>query len=167
MEAKTNGHDYAGRFASKPFALQVKLSKRSWWEVMFLGGATLGEWQTADVKRGFVLPLPWLQARTKWEDVDHSKVVAARLWCPNGEMAEVRSTGPNRVIQFKVGGVSTAGPWIEGHVLGVLTDDQGGCDCWMWYVAGGRLIRFQDNILTMHERFKVGPFSIEALDLKL
>jgi hypothetical protein len=156
-----------GRFASKPFALQIRLSGRSWWEVMYQGGRTIGEWQTAGVLRGFELPLPGIQARTRWEDLDHSKIVAARLWCPNGQIGEVTASGPNRVFQFKVGTATSAGRSLDQHVLGTLVDAEAGCECWEWESRSRALIRFEASFLTLHERYKVGPFSAAALGLKL
>lgn len=157
--------EFPGRYASLPLQTQIRLSRRSWWEVLFVGGQTLAEWQTAGGR--IALPVAWLSPRSKWEDVDHSRVVAVRLWCPDGRVAEVRATGPNRVIQFKVGMMSLMGRVTQAHVIGVLTDDEGGCDCWEWEPETKSLRRFQDNILRLHQRYTVGPFSPEALDLDL
>jgi len=132
---------------------------------MFFGGDTLGEWETAGHK--LALPHPFLSPRSKWEDVNHAKVVAARLWCPNGQIGEVRATGPNRVIQFKVATAAPGVRSVEAHVLGVLTDGEGGCQCYEWRPDLAMLGRFEANILTLHDRYKVGPFSLDALDLKL
>lgn len=166
-ESPQAGGGIAGRFASKPTDVLVRLSGRSWWEVMFFGGDTLAEWQTAGAPRWLELPLPRLSARSRWEDVDKSKVVAARLWCPNGQTAEVRATGPYRIFQFKVGGRNVVGGWTDAHVLGVLTDDEGGCACWEYQYAPGRLARFDDNVLKLHDRYRVGPFSHEAIGIRI
>lgn len=153
----------SGRLASLSIAALVKLSGLSWWQVRYVGGQTLAEWETAQgAPRTLLLPFAGLSQRTRWEELDHSRVIEARLHCPNGEIAEVKG-GPYRLLQFKCG---LRGPGISvrhAHVLGRLIDELGGCDCWAW--ESDHLVRFQDNVLNF-QRYGVGPLSLEALGVK-
>jgi hypothetical protein len=157
-----------GAISRLPFSALVRISRRSWWEVQMVGGRTLGEWQTTG---GLEMPLARLAGLSRWSELDHSKVVAARLWCPNGEIAEVRATGPYRVLQFKSGrrmampGAGESDTVVEAHVIGTLIDDVGGCECWEWTTRG--LARFRDNVRQLHLRYGQGPLNLEALGLRL
>lgn len=150
-----------------PFDALVRLSRRSWWEAKYLGGRTIGEWQTAGEAERLAFPRLRLQAKSNWQDLDHSRIVAARLWCPSGEIGEVEAPGPYRIFQFKSGFRSAAGDGsiIDSHTLGVVVDDAGGCQCWEW---DGRCLRsFADNVQTLHLRYGQGPFNLDVIGLRL
>lgn len=146
---------------------QVRASKRSWWEVLLLGGSSVAEWQTTS---GLGMPILSLQARSRWEDLDHSRIVAARLWCPDGSIGEVQATGPHRIFQFKSGRrvvpmFGEAGTVVDAHAIGTL-DGEIGCRGWEWTALG--LAQFSHpDIRTLHERYGQGPFNLEILGIRL
>lgn len=165
MAIQSEGFGPTGRLTALTRNEQVRLSKRSWWEVMFEGGDTLAEWETMGTR--YAALLPWLQPRSRWEDLDHGRLVAARLWCPNGQVGEVQATGPYRIFQFKVARRSMAGEDREAHVIGVVVDDDGNCEGYLWSEDRRQLGQFRSNVRVMHELFKVGPFNLEVIGLRL
>lgn len=152
---------------------QVKLSGRSWWEVIYLGGKSVTEWQTTGVMRAMESPIFAPGARSRWEDLDHSKIRTALLWCPDGSVGKVEAARPYSVFQFKVG-VAQAGRGhsTQAHVMGAVHGVNGDCVFCEWWspvfegralVSPGRFRSGQGNILALHERYGVGPLSLEAI----
>src|SRR5215472_520305 len=141
-----------------PFSTLVQQSGRAWWEVKYMGGDTVGEWETGGVADRLAYPRLSLHARSNWQDLDHYRIVGARLWCPNGQVAEVQAPGPYRTFQFKAGHATSEGESItDAQVLGVIIDDEGWCHAWEWSDAHG-LASIKDRIQELHERYGVGPF---------
>ena len=153
-----------GRLSALPLQQLIRFSGRSWWEVMLVGGRTIGEWQTTG---GIELPIAHMQARSRWDQLDHSRIVAARLWCPDGSIGEVQATGAYRVFQFKAGHRTNTHPntIVDAHVLGTL-DGEVGVQGWEWTAQGLQQFSHPD-IRALHLRYGQGPFSLDALGIRL
>lgn len=148
----------------------VRSSGRSWWEVLLLGGRTLAEWKTARAARLPLLPLRQLQERTRWEELDHDRIVAVRLLCPNGQVAEVQAARPRSLFQFKVGR-AMAGPGgsqrvLDAHVVGVVLTEDGHCDCWAWDYGQQALLRLADSVRDFRYQ-GLGALNLVALGVSL
>lgn len=118
-----------------PLPLMARLSGRSWWALRYYGGRVIEE------------PV------CDWLDAPHEGRQALRLYCPNGEMAELGaegSDGTGRFFQFKQAILSTSmGRKTLAHVVGLVTDTEGRCLCAAWEYETARLVRFEDNAYAM------------------
>jgi hypothetical protein len=157
-----------GRPAAVPFDQLVRASGQSWWEVKLLGGRTIGEWQTAEAHRDLEMPMDFLWARSRWEELPHGKIVAARLWCPDGMIGEVEAPGPYKIFQFKKGLRGPGYERVDANVLGVLLDEDGNCDCWAWEPGTPwGLARFQDNLMAWRRHQPSTPFNLDVIGVRL
>lgn len=119
----------------------VRLSGRSWWQVVYRDGRTISEWDGVD-----------------WLDVPRPGIREGRLVCPNGQIAVLGNDQElgDRLYQFKVahvamglgGGRHARG--TDAHVMGLVQDIHGNCVQYAWeYRAGekGQLVGpMQDNL---------------------
>lgn len=155
--------------------VMVMASGRSWWEALYSNGKTVAEWDTLQSKSLFT-PLG-NQSTSRWEEIDKKNLIALRLICPNGKIGEHRTTGSYCLFQFKSGVISIAAGVVGAklpkeelhchyHVIGVITDINGGCDCYAWDYQAKNLIKFKDNVT--HMAFdNIGPLNLgEAVGIK-
>lgn len=145
----------------------IASSGRSWWQAMLLGGRVISEWETMHAPANEETPLNVNPSRlSQWEMLPKDQLVAARLICPTGQVAEVAAARPYSIFQFKAAVRGPGVDSVQAHVLGVLLDDQelGDCQCWAYQIGG--LIRFKENIFNF-KKYGVGSLNLDANDLRL
>jgi hypothetical protein len=129
----------------------VRLSKRSWWAVLYRNGTELYEWGT--LVNSVLTPLG-IGRTSRWEEIPKDGMISVRLFCPNGTIGELWGR-PQTFFQYKSGyRFVTFGSVLpdlrreaaershcEAHVIGVLLHADGTADCYAWEVASGCLLR--------------------------
>lgn len=119
-----------------PAALRARVTGRSWWAVRFHGGKIITEWQR------------------DWLDVPKKGRQSIRLYCPNGQVAELGNDGgdaTDRIFQFKRAfaqvsiGAGGSGRGTSAHVIGMIHGTDGQCTCWRWDYFMHRLVKWEDN----------------------
>ncbi len=149
----------------------IKRSGRSWWQVRYIDGKVLSEWET--LQSSVRLPISAGNS-SRWEEIDKFGIVGIRLLCPSGIAAELEGKLGTQFIQLKTGGIDVAfGSDIKGvrrycdaHIIGAILDANGNCFCRAWETKEKRLIQFDDNIHDMKYRnigvLNLGVQSIRA-----
>lgn len=130
------------RFGAVRF--DVVRSGRSWWQVRYVDGRELAEWETVPGGPRDARPDSAVWRATRWEEVPKRGIVGLRLLCPNGLAGELETNNPEgRFFQFKDGeldvafGVGGARRGIatrrraSAHVVGCVGDD-GVAECWSY-----------------------------------
>lgn len=152
----------------KVLATMIKNSKKSWWQVEYVGGKVLSEWNTLT---GLLFSPLGNSSSSKWEEIPKKDLTTLRLLCPNGEAAELKTTGTYCLFQLKSGilsvGIGTpASRACHYHIIGCINDTNGNCDCYAWDYREQKLLKFKDNVL--HMGFdSIGPLSLgEAVGIK-
>lgn len=133
-----------------PAALRARVTGHSLWAARYRDGRVINEWEC------------------DWSLIPRQGLVAARLVCPNGEVAVLGNSvdASDRLFQFKVG-VMAAGQKTrrEAHIIGLLTGTNGQCKAAAWEYGSGRLVNFEDNVF--HMRYQnIGCLSAEVLGIK-
>lgn len=131
----------------------VRLSGRSWWRATYRDGRTVSEYDT--LVNTVLTPLG-LGRTSRWEEIPKAGMVALSLLCPDGQVARLEGH-EHRFFQLK------EGIWRAGethstclrHVIGVVDEPSGGCQCWAWLPPTGRLIAYQDHVRAMGLSFEV------------
>lgn len=143
-------------------AVPSRVRGRSYWQVRYRDGTTRHELQC------------------EWTDLPRKGLVAARLICPNGQIAEVGNDSggdiSDRLFQFKnasadivmsVGGGAMGGSRrTESQILGLVQDPSGKCYCVAWNYRRQQLEQFVDNLF-FFQYGNPGPLSFEVLGVKL
>jgi hypothetical protein len=114
-----------------PAALRARVTRRSYWRLRFTDGRIVGEWE-----------VDWSEVPTKGRQ-------AIRLYCPNGQVAELGNTqdATDRIFQFKRGMLMAGvGRGATYQVIGILEDTDGNCTCAAWDYAHQQLLTFSDNV---------------------
>jgi hypothetical protein len=130
----------------------ISLSGRSWWEAQYSNGKTVAEWDT--LQSSILTPLGD-SSSSRWEEISKQNLVALRLLCPNGQAGELRTTGSFCLFQLKSGVFSLEGKGITSmqtchyHIIGVILDTNGKCECRAWDYRNKKMLRFFDNITNM------------------
>lgn len=134
-----------------PATRKARLTGRSWWLVRYADGRVVNEWDGPD-----------------WSLLPRKGLVAVRLACPNGKVAELGNSvdASDRLFQLKVA-VRTmgAGKQVMAHVVGIVTGTDGACRCAAWEPDPGRLVQFEDNAHAMRYQ-GIGALSPDVLGLK-
>ena len=130
----------------------VKLSGRSWWQARYNTGKIISEWDTSKD-----------QKKSKWEEIPKIGLTGIRLLCPNGLCGEFESPTDRRLFQLKCGGVGDGEHWQSSHIIGMVRNDKGDCDCYAWE---GKLVYFQDNVFNMQYQ-NIGRLCLEIQGLCL
>jgi hypothetical protein len=134
-----------------PAALRARVTGRSWWVVRYRDGRTINEWDGPD-----------------WSLLPRSSMAAVRLYCPNGQVAELGNSvdASDRLFQLKVGVMASgAGKRTEAHIIGIVNGTNGECQCAAWQYGDGRLVTFMDNVFTMQYQ-NIGQLSADVLGIK-
>lgn len=156
-------------------SVMIMASGRSWWEAQYASGKTVAEWDTL---QGSVFTPMGNPATSRWEEISKKDLVAIRLLCPNGKAGELRTAGSYCIFQLKSGAISqtagigfgkikaTADLHCHYHIIGVIKDNNGNCDCYAWDYSNKHLLKFSDNVLNM--RFNnIGALSLgDAVGIK-
>ncbi len=149
----------------------VRMSGRSWWSVDY-AIRSVHEWDTAPGR--IRTPLTIDSRRSLWEELTKVGIRRALLCCPDGHVGAVEQPQDGRLFQFKIGSVEfgMGGPvggrqsWCDAHVLGIVTNPEGDCECWAWEPRNWRLIHFHDSIWDFQYR-KLGRLAVtETLQLR-
>ena len=111
---------------------------RSWWALRFTDGQILHEWDRDGGSPSGHMDWPRLAMleRLRWAS-------ALRLFCPNGQMAELGGDGDQtgRLFQFKVAvrqvrlgptSITDESRQILAHVIGIVTGFDGQCLLYAW-----------------------------------
>jgi hypothetical protein len=133
-----------------PAALRARVQRRSYWRLRYTDGRVVNEWD-----------LDWSLAPFQGRQ-------SLRLYCPNGQVAELGNSqdATGRLFQFK-GATATAGigRTLDFHLIGLITGSDGACDCAVWEYASSRLVTFRDNVhhLAYGQR---GPLNADVLGIR-
>lgn len=175
--------------------LLIRMSGRSWWQARYADGKTLGEWDTPAMSGILAVPNADTWRSTRWEDVEKRGMIALRLLCPNGQVAELVTNNPDgRFIQLKSGGFSVGEVnknFCDAHMIGVLENDDQMVRCWSWEKTphsfshnietercntcklpkvecgdGRQLVNFMDDIFAMRYR-GIGGLSLTVQGVRL
>lgn len=114
-------------------SLRARMTGRSYWEVGYANGKTVAE------------PDPGVD----WLHLKHKGLRWLRLACPNGQVAVLGNDAADcgdRLFQFKIAVAGLGGRATEAHVIGMVTNLDGGCTCWAWEYGPKRLVRFTDDV---------------------
>ena len=128
----------------------ASFKKRSYWRLRFHDGKTISEWD-AD-----------------WADVPRKSRVALRLYCPNGQIAEVGNSedASDRLFQFKIAEIrATPGKVDRGtlaQVIGIVTSTDGTCTCYAWNYRTKQIDAFEDNVFDFKYE-NVGPLNPDII----
>jgi len=133
-----------------PAALRARVTSRAYWRLRLTDGRVVNEWE-----------VDWSLAPARGRQ-------ALRLYCPNGEVAELGNSrdASGRLFQFKGGLLEGDRRAIEYQVIGIVEDGDGNCRCAAWEYHSHRLVAFLDNVhnMTYHQ---VGALSPDVLGLKV
>jgi len=103
-----------------------------------------------------------------WSEVPPHGRQSLRLYCPNGQIAELGNSdnASGRLFQFKVGELRAGvGRTTLAHVIGIVDGPNGECHCAAWDYDQGTLTTFTDNVYEMRYQ-NVGRLSFEVMGLK-
>lgn len=133
-----------------PATLRARVTRRAYWRLRYVDGRIVDE---RDVD--------WSLAPARGRQ-------ALRLYCPNGQVAELGNTqdATGRLFQFK-GGIVTAGAGrgTTYQLIGIIDDTEGSCQCAAWDYRTRRLLTFRDNV--HHMSFEqVGALSPDVLGIR-
>jgi len=153
-------------------ALMIRRSGRSWWQVRYIDGKVLSEWDT--LQDSMRLPIG-KGGSSRWEEINKFGIVGIRLLCPNGLAAELEGTLGTKFFQLKAGGVDVAlgftggikgvNRYCDAHIIGAITDGDGNCYCRAWETKEKRLIKFEDNVHDMQYR-NIGALNLDVQGIK-
>jgi len=132
-------------------SLRARLYRHPYWVVKYMNGLTISERQ-----------LDWALL-----PLDGRKTV--RLYCPNGQAAELGSDvdASYRLFQFKVGRIMGGERSTLAHVIGLITDQTtGDCTYAAWDCMAQRLITGEDNVLDM-QYHQTGKLSGDVLGFRV
>lgn len=133
-----------------PPALRARITGRSLWSLRYTDGRVITEGE-----------VDWSLAPQKGRQ-------SLRLYCPNGQVAELGNTqdATGRIFQLKAGTMSAgAGRQQDAHIIGIITGTDGQCRCAAWEYATGRFVAFEDNIFDMQYQ-QIGQLSGDVLGIR-
>jgi hypothetical protein len=133
-----------------PVALRSRVTGRSYWSVRYRDGSMLHEWER------------------DWSLIPRRGLIAVRLYCPNGQIAELGNSvdAGDRLFQLKCG-IRTAGSGKAtlAHIIGMVVGTDGQCQCAAWEPSPGRLVTFDDNVWDFRYQ-GIGRLAMEHLGIK-
>jgi hypothetical protein len=138
------------RFAvsGDPAAL-ARATHRSWWVMKYHDGTVIPEYQR------------------DWTELPLKGRQKVRLYCPNGQVAELGSDGDNsgRFVQLKLAVASTAaGRHTLAHLIGYVYGLGGETSFACWDYRIGALTTFIDNAYDCKWE-NLGPLSVDHLGI--
>lgn len=158
---------------NKFIELMIRRSGRSWWQVRYIDGKVLSEWET--LQSGMKLPIGAGNS-SRWEEINKFGIVGIRLLCPNGIAAELEGSLGTQFIQLKAGGIDVAfgftgkvkgvNRFCDAHIIGAILDAEGNCFCRAWETKEKKLIQFEDNIHNMKYR-NIGALNLDVQGVKV
>lgn len=133
-----------------PVALRARVARRSYWRLRYTDGRIVAEWEV------------------DWSLAPASGRQALRLYAPNGKVAELGNTtdATGRLFQLKSAIVTAgAGHGTTAHIIGIIDDNDGNCQCAAWEYGQGRLVTFRDNVHDMQYE-QIGALSPDVLGIR-
>lgn len=115
-------------------ALRARVQRRSYWRLRYTDGRVVNEWEV------------------DWSLAPQQGRQALRLYCPNGQVAELGNSqdATGRLFQFKRAEILAGiGRGTTAHVIGIIEDGDGNCSCAAWDYVSERLVTFKDNVHAM------------------
>lgn len=138
--------------------LWVKTTGRSWWTAEYTDGKTISEWQTL---KDITDP-----KSSRWEEVDRTNLRTLILLTPDRKAYRLRSGEDNKLFQFKLGVFHVGqGTVPDAHIIGVVINTDGDCECFAWEPQHKRTVQFRDNVHMMRWH-KIGALGLDNLRLK-
>jgi hypothetical protein len=128
-------------------AAYARASGRSWWAMRYTDGAVVEEW------------------RRDWTELPRKGRQKVRLYCPDGQVAELGSDRDNtgRFVQLKLAVASTAtGRSVLAHLIGYVYGLGGETSFACWDYRVGRLVTFVDNCYDCQWEH-LGPLAVDQL----
>ena len=127
---------------------RARLTGRSLWQVTYLSGDTISEWQ-----------MDWAKLPTEGRS-------AVKLLCPNGQTFELAGTpdATGRLFQFKVAEIRPGFRGTLAHVIGIVRQPDGSCEYAAWDYQKGELETGYDNVQNMRYH-QTGMLSHEVMGL--
>jgi hypothetical protein len=145
-------------------------SGRSWWIVQYRDGCIRREWEEHPGGNRIALPRPEYSSVSEWENIPKKGIIGAYLFCPNGQAAAIEQPEDGKIFQFKVGHINVVGEtsaWCSAHILGVVINANGDCQCVAWEPGRQNLTGFQDNVYDFKYQ-SIGRLAIiNSLELKV
>lgn len=128
-----------------PPEIRSKMSGRSLWAVRYADGRIFQE------------------GERDWSELPPKGRVAVRLYCPNGQVAELGNTqdATGRIFQLKV---ATTFHGTLAQVVGLITGTDGQCKVAAWEYGPKRLLTFEDNANAMRYE-QIGQLSPDVLGI--
>ena len=128
--------------------LRARFTGKSWWRLRFTDGRVVNEWDT------------------DWSKVPQQGRQAIRLYCPNGEIAELGSGDcSGRLFQLKVALLQAGSRGAVAHIVGLVNDVDGNCSYAAWEYDRQRLVTGRDNVHAMAYQ-QVGRLSFDVMGLR-
>jgi hypothetical protein len=134
-------------------ALRARVQGRSLWRLKYSDGSVANEWDV------------------DWSLAPQKRRQALRLYCPNGQVAELGDpTGADatdRLFQLKVAAICAGvGRATLAHIIGIVDGLNGECQYAAWLYDEGRLATGRSNVHDFsYEGHPVGPLAFEHLGL--
>jgi hypothetical protein len=135
--------------ALDPSALRARVTQRSWWLVRYRDGRVINEWDGPD-----------------WSLLPRTGLLAVRLVCPNGKVAELGhpTDASDRLFQLKAGALLGGTRNTTAHLIGIVHDASGRASCAAWEYGPRRLVTFEDNVHQMHY-LTIGRLNLDVLGI--
>lgn len=130
-------------------AWRAKLRGRAYWRLSYTDGRVVNEWDCD----WSLAPLPHRQR--------------LRLYCPNGQIAELGNSwsAAGRLFQLKGATLALSGErTLNYQLIGLVEDSSGVCTCAAWDYGQQKLLTFKDNVFGMRYE-QIGRLSFEAVGL--
>lgn len=102
-----------------------------------------------------------------WLDLPKRGRQAIRLYCPNGQVAELGTTvdATGRIFQLKTAVAAVGkGSRTTSHLIGLVDGLNGECQCAAWDYGTRRLLTFRDNVNQMRYA-QIGAIAVEHVGL--
>src|SRR5262249_24956382 len=104
------------------------------WKLRYTDGRVVNEWEV------------------DWSEVPAKGRQAIRLYCPNGQVAELGNTqdATGRTFQLKRAALMIGvGRGVTHHLVGIIHDSDGNCTWAAWDYGRQQLLTFNDNVHAM------------------
>jgi hypothetical protein len=134
-----------------PASLRARVAGRSYWRLRYTDGKVVSEWDT------------------DWSLAPHDGRQSLRLYCPNGQVAELGNSGDatGRLFQLKVATIGMGQPsQRQAHLIGIVDTLGGQCRYAAWDYDLRQLVTGIDNAYNMRYH-NVGLLAFDVLGLDL
>jgi len=131
-------------------SLRARMAQRSYWALRYINGTVIHERE-----------IDWSLAPTEGRQ-------SLRLFCPNGQVAELGSSdATGRLFQLKVAVITMGGPsGTLAQVIGHVEQADGTCRYAAWEYGAKTLVTGTDNVYRMSYQ-NIGAISFGPMGLRL